>query len=162
MLREMVVNGLALDPLTKMPIILLKEPETNDTLPIWIGLHEAQAIAIVLENIEPPRPMTHDLLKNLIEELEARVERIVINDLRETTYYAYIELVVNDVEKQIDSRPSDAIALALRFNAPIYVESKLLTKSKKLNLEGEEKTEDQKLKEWLRDLKPEDFGKYQM
>ena len=73
MLREMVVNGLALDPLTKMPIILLKEPETNDTLPIWIGLHEAQAIAIVLENIEPPRPMTHDLLKNLIEELEARV-----------------------------------------------------------------------------------------
>jgi len=162
MLREMLVNGLALDPITKMPIILLKEPKSSDTLPIWIGLHEAQAIAIVLEDIEPPRPMTHDLLKNLIEELEARVERIVINDLRDNTYYAYIELWINDNEKKIDSRPSDAIALALRFNAPIFVDSQLLSKSKKLNLETEEKSEDQKLRDWLQDLKPEDFGKYKM
>ena len=162
MLKEMVVNGLALDPLTKMPIILLKERDSHDTLPIWIGLHEAQAIAIVLENIEPPRPMTHDLLKNIIEEMDARLERIVINDLRENTYYAHIELWVNNAEKRIDSRPSDAIALALRFNAPIFVESKLLSKSKQFKMEEEGKTEDEKLQEWLRDLRPEDFGKYKM
>ena len=106
--------------------------------------------------------MTHDLLKNIIEELEARVERIVINDLRDNTYYAYIELWINDVEKRIDSRPSDAIALALRFNAPIFVDTRLLLKSKQLKLEGEDKSEDEKLREWLRDLKPEDFGKYKM
>lgn len=162
MLREMIVNGLALDPLTKMPIILLKERDSHDTLPIWIGLHEAQAIAMVLENMEPPRPMTHDLMKNIIEELDTRVERIVINDLRDSTYYAYIELWVNDKEKRIDSRPSDAIAVALRFNAPIFVEAQLLSKSKKLSIEAMEPSDDEKLKEWLRDLRPEDFGKYKM
>ena len=121
---QMVVKGLTLDPLTNMPIVILKDVEGNRALPIWIGTNEANAIALEMERITTPRPMTHDLIRNILEGLKAKVSRIVVNDLRDNTFYAVIFLAVNGAEVAIDSRPSDAIALALRVKAPIFVAEK--------------------------------------
>lgn len=158
---EMVVKGLTLDPLTNMPIIILRDVPGQKALPIWIGVFEANAIALEMEKVSTPRPMTHDLIRNILEGMKAKVNRIVINDLKDNTFYATIYIAQNNSEVVIDSRPSDAIALALRVEAPIFVAKKVLDEAKSIDL-TEEKIKDQeteKWKEWLEQIKPEDFGK---
>ncbi len=160
---EMKVKGLALDPSTNMPIVILKDLEEERALPIWVGIFEANAIALEMESVPTPRPMTHDLIKNILDETEATVLRIVVNDLKDNTFYAEIYLSLNGNEVAIDSRPSDAIALALRVDAPIYVAKKVLEEARSIDLTDPELADDkEKWKEWLEDLRPEDFGKYEM
>jgi len=161
---EMKVRGLALDPLSNMPIIILRDEEEKRSLPIWVGIFEANAIALELEKIATPRPMTHDLIKNILEALEARVLKIVVNDLRDNTFFAAIHLQLGGAELTVDSRPSDAIALALRVGAPIFVEEDVVRRAKSVEVtkEAEAVSPDdrEKLKEWLENLKPEDFGRF--
>ena len=167
---EMKVRGLSLDPLTNMPIIILKDANGEHALPIWVGIFEANAIALEMENIITPRPMTHDLIKNILNEFKATVPRIVIDSLKENTFYAKIFIKINGVDIKIDSRPSDAIAVALRLKTQIFVEEKVIEDSKtidlsekQINLSDKSTLEDStKWKEWLDKLKPEDFGKYKM
>jgi uncharacterized protein len=161
MLIKMTVRGIALDPITNMPIIILKDVEERKALPIWVGIFEANAIALELEKVTTPRPMTHDLLKSVLDGLGATVQRIVVNDLKDNTFFAVIELLCNGATINIDSRPSDAIALALRVNAPIFVAEAVVAQAKSVEI-PEEKEDDDKWKEWLLHLKPEDFGKYRM
>ena len=161
MFVEMMVKGLTLDPLTNMPIVILKDKDDKRVLPIWIGLFEANAIALELEKISTPRPMTHDLIRDIILGLNATVTQIVVNDLKNNTFYAVIHLALNGNQIVIDSRPSDAIALALRTGAPIYVSMEVVNKAKSIDMSKESEDTDQ-LKEWLENLKPEDFGNYQM
>jgi len=161
MLVRMTVRGIALDPITNMPIIILKDVEEKRALPIWVGIFEANAIALELEKIATPRPMTHDLIKNILDGLGATVQQIVINDLKDNTFFAVIEVNYNGNMVSIDSRPSDAIALALRVNAAIFVTEKVVSKAKSMDI-AEEKEETDRWKEWLENLKPEDFGKYKM
>jgi len=161
----MVVKGLTLDPLTNMPIVILKDVEGNRALPIWIGANEANAIAMEMERITTPRPMTHDLIRNILEGLKAKVSRIVVNDLRDNTFYAVIFLAVNGTEGAIDSRPSDAIALALRTKSPIYVAKAVLEASSMLqqNEDAERPVENvsnvskEKWAEILEKMGPDDF-----
>jgi len=162
MFIEMKVSGIILDPHTNVPIVILKDGEGKWTLPIWIGILEASAIAMELEKIKIHRPLTHDLLKNILEHLKAKMLKIEITDLKDNTYYALIYLEVEGKEMAIDSRPSDAIALALRTEAPIYASTEVLTKSR--HLDAQEFTQENKDKwtEILENLDPEDFGKYKM
>lgn len=146
MLKQMKIEGLLFDPRSNMYILLLKEINGNDTLPIWIGRPEADSIALALGKIATPRPLTHDLIKNVLEGLKTKVIRIVITEIVDNTYYAAIYVHKNGVEVSIDSRPSDAIAVAIRMNCPIFVEKSVI----------ESKNNDE-LEEWLRNLKPEDF-----
>jgi bifunctional DNase/RNase len=148
-----------------MPIIILRDEEEKRSLPIWVGIFEANAIALELEKIATPRPMTHDLIKNILETIEARVLKVVVTDLRDNTFFAVLHLQVGETEYQVDSRPSDAIALALRVTAPIYVDEDVVRKAKTLEVakEGAEpvKPDDtERLREWLQNIKPEDFEKY--
>ena len=161
MLVRMTVRGIALDPITNMPIIILKDSEEKRALPIWVGIFEANAIALELEKIATPRPMTHDLIKNILDGLGATVQQIVVNDLKEDTLFAVIEVNYSGNMVNIDARPSDAIALALRVNAPIFVTDKVVSKAKTMDI-AEDKEETDRWKEWLENLKPEDFGKYKM
>jgi hypothetical protein len=161
MLIRMTVRGIALDPITNMPIIILKDVEEKRALPIWVGIFEANAIALELEKIATPRPMTHDLIKNILDGLGATVQQIVVNDLKDNTFFAVIEVNYNGNMVSVDARPSDAIALALRVNAPIFVTEKVVSKAKSMDI-AEEKEETDRWKEWLENLKPEDFGKYKM
>ena len=161
MLIRMIVRGIALDPITNMPIIILKDQEEKRALPIWVGIFEANAIALEMEKIATPRPMTHDLIKNILDGLGATVQQIVVNDLNDNTFFAVIEVSYDGNVVNIDSRPSDAIALALRVNAPIFVTEKVVSKAKSMDI-ADEKEETDRWKEWLENLKPEDFGKYKM
>ncbi len=161
MLVKMMVRGLALDPITNMPIIILKDAEDRKALPIWVGIFEANAIALELEKIATPRPMTHDLIKNILDHLGATVQQVIINDLRDNTFYAVIEISINGNRVAIDSRPSDAIAIALRVNAPIFVDEIVIGKAKNIDV-SDEKEENDRWREWLENLKPEDFGRYRM
>lgn len=155
-LVEMEVHGITLDPTTQMPIVVLKGKEDeNLILPIWIGAFEANGIAMKLQGVEPPRPMTYELLKSIITEMGGSVEKVVINDLKDSTYYAEIYINQGNNTLVIDSRPSDAINLALRFGSPIYVAEHVLEQSKLP--EPEEDEEKKKLREWLENIKPEDF-----
>jgi len=169
---KMKIQAVAMDPVTNSPVMILREEEGERGLPIWIGLLEATAIASKLENIEFPRPMTHDLLKNILDQLQIRVPRIEICDLRENTYYALITLDLGGREIQIDARPSDAVALALRTGAEIYVHEEVLAKSQALAEEARRQAEEQmatagteeekeKLKDLLEHLDPKAF-KYKM
>ena len=158
-LVRMTVRGIALDPITNMPIIILKDTEEKKALPIWVGIFEANAIALELEKVSTPRPMTHDLIKNILDGLGISVRQIVVNDLKDNTFFAVIELNDNGNVVNIDSRPSDAIALALRVNAPIFVSEKVVAQAKSTEV-PEEKEDNEQWKEWLEHLKPEDFGKY--
>ncbi len=158
-LIRMTVRGIALDPITNMPIIILKDPDEKKALPIWVGIFEANAIALELEKVSTPRPMTHDLIKNILEGLGIGVRQVVVNDLKDNTFFAVIELNDNGNVVNIDSRPSDAIALALRVNAPIFVTEKVVAQAKNTEV-SEEKEDNDKWKEWLENLKPEDFGRY--
>jgi bifunctional DNase/RNase len=159
---EMKVRGLVLDPVSNTPIIILRDEEEKRSLPIWVGLFEANAIALELEKVSTPRPMTHDLIKNILESVEAKVEKIVVNDLRDNTFFALIHLRLGDEEITVDSRPSDAIALALRAGAPIFVDEDVVRRAKNVDIVPKESDEQEKLKEWLEHLKPEDFGKFKM
>jgi bifunctional DNase/RNase len=145
-----------------MPIIILRDEEEKRSLPIWVGIFEANAIALELEKIATPRPMTHDLIKNVLEAVDAKVEKIVVNDLRENTFFALIHLRMGEEEVTVDSRPSDAIALALRAGAPIFVDDDVVRRAKTVETAPKEADDQEKLKEWLENLKPEDFGRYKM
>lgn len=163
-LVPMSIKGLMLDPMSNSPIVVLKDDEEKLFLPIWVGIFEANAIALQLENITTPRPMTHDLLRDMIKQLDARVTRIVINDLKDATFFAQIRLLIHragsDQMLEIDARPSDAIALALRTEAPIFVAQSVLDQAQTITPEGEGSEE--KTKEWFENLSPEDLGKYKM
>ena len=159
---EMKVEGLTLDPLTNMPIIILKDLTGSKALPIWVGYFEANAIALEIEKISTPRPMTHDLIKSLIDNLKAEVKRILVNQLKDNTFYAVISIVHGDNKMSIDSRPSDAIALALRTKAPIFVEEHVIEAAKSLDIPDPDKLkkdENRQWKDWIEKLKPEDFGR---
>jgi len=130
---EMKIKGLMVDPVTNMPIVILKDEEEDRVLPIWVGVFEANAIALRMEAIDTPRPMTHDLLRDLLDKLHATVEKIVVNDLKDNTYFAHIHLLINGDQHVLDSRPSDAIALALRAEAPIFVEQSVLEQARTLD-----------------------------
>ena len=158
---EMSIKGLMVDPITNMPIVILRDKDGQRVLPIWVGIFEANAIALQIENISTPRPMTHDLLRNVIHDLKASVQKIVVCDLQENTFYALIYLSLNGDTVAIDARPSDAIALALRTHAPIFVETEVLEKSKSLRSESGE-PDPERLKKWLEEVNPEELGKYKM
>jgi hypothetical protein len=159
----MKVEGLTLDPLTNMPIIILKDLTGTKALPIWVGFFEANAIALEMEKIATPRPMTHDLMKNLIAELNSEINHVLVSDLRDNTFYAVINLACGGGTLNIDSRPSDAIALALRAKAPIYVEEKVIDAAKSLDIPTGDPDkpagEDTKQwRDWIQNIKPQDFG----
>jgi bifunctional DNase/RNase len=157
----MIISKLALDSITKSPIVILKEVDGERSLPIWIGLLEANAIASELEGIKFSRPMTHDLLKNIMEMMDIEVKRVEVCDLKNNTYYALIHITHNGKEISIDARPSDALALSLRFEAPIFVEEEVINKSMQIDLQGEpEDKSDQGMKwqEILEKMDPDDFG----
>ncbi|MEW6367971.1 MAG: bifunctional nuclease family protein [Acidobacteriota bacterium] len=158
---EMKIKGLMIDPITNMPIVILREKEGNKVLPIWVGIFEANAIALQIENIQTPRPMTHDLLKNVIVDMKASVSKIVVNQLRENTFYALIFLEYNGELIRIDARPSDAIALALRTESPIYVEDEVIATAKTADMD-QESSETERLQKWLENLDPQEMGKYKM
>ncbi|HPC74539.1 MAG TPA: bifunctional nuclease family protein [Syntrophales bacterium] len=166
MFVEMKVSGLTIDPLTNTPIVILKDLEGKRAVPIWIGLFEASAIATELEKISFSRPMTHDLLKEMVKILEGKVTKIEIIDLKNNTFFALIHLMKDGNVVTVDSRPSDAIALALRVNAPIYIAEKVIEKSRSVDFakKGEEldKLKKEELKDFLENLSDEDFGKYKM
>jgi bifunctional DNase/RNase len=157
---KMEIKGLLMDPVSNMPVVILRDQEDGLFLPIWVGIFEANAIAIEMEKIAAPRPMTHDLLRNVIAELGIRVDRIVVTELKDNTFFARIHLSRGDDSWSVDSRPSDAIALALRAQAEIFVEEDVLEKSKTLRTEGA--SDPDKLKKWLEEVNPEDLGKYRM
>ena len=161
MLIEMTIKGLMVDPITNMPIVILKDKEGDRVLPIWVGIFEANAIALQIENIATPRPMTHDLLRNIIQDLKASVQKIVVCDLQENTFYALIYVAVSDAVTTIDARPSDAIALALRAKAPIFVEDHVIDNAKTLDV-GNEQADAERLGKWLEGLDPDELGKYKM
>ena len=161
MLIEMTVAAVTLDPLTNMPIIILRSDTGKKTLPIWIGLLEATAIATEIEKIKVARPMTHDLLKSILSDLEVKIEKIVVTDLRENTYYAIIYLIDREGKiHEIDSRPSDAIALSLRVGCKLFIDEDVIEKSH--SAEYSNKSEVDKWTEYLENLSPEAFGKYKM
>jgi hypothetical protein len=161
MLIEMTIKGLMVDPTTNMPIVILRDKEGEKVLPIWVGIFEANAIAMQIENVDTPRPMTHDLLRNVITDLAATVQRIVVSDLQENTFYALIYLAVRGETVAIDARPSDAIALALRTRAPIFVEDAVIDHAKTIDFAADRHDTD-RLQKWLESLDPEDLGKYKM
>jgi bifunctional DNase/RNase len=158
---EMRIRGLMLDPTTNMPIIVLKDVNSDSVLPIWVGVFEANAIALEIEKVSPPRPMTHDLLKNAITGLGATVERVVVTELRNDTFYAAIWATRNGEPIMIDARPSDAIALAMRADAPIFVAEEVLQSSRSATgsmgrITGED------LRRWLEGLSDDDLGRNRM
>ena len=158
---EMTIKGLMVDLITNMPIVILRDKDGQKVLPIWVGIFEANAIALQIENIATPRPMTHDLLRNVIQDLKASVQKIVVCDLQDNTFYALIYLSLNGDTLAIDARPSDAIALALRARAPIFVEDRVIDNAKTVDF-APEKGDSERLQKWLESLDPDDLGKYKM
>ena len=166
MFVEMKVSGLTMDPITNTPIVILKDLEEKKAIPIWIGIFEASAIATEIEKITFSRPMTHDLLNEILKALKAEVLRIEIHDLRNNTFFANIQLLTDGNPIVIDARPSDAIAIALRAGAPIFVDTKVIEKSRNVDFGTKmtdlDRLKKEKLAEFLENLSPEDFGKYKM
>lgn len=158
---EMKIRGLMMDPVTNMPIVILKDVDGNSILPIWVGIYEANAIALEIEKVATPRPMTHDLIRTLLHGLEAAVDKVVVNELKEDTFYACIWLQKDGHRISVDSRPSDALAVALRLDCPIYVEDSVLQSSKMANAVAE-KVNNEELRRWLEGLNDEDLGRYKM
>jgi len=161
MLIEMTIKGLMVDPITNTPIVILKDKVGERVLPIWVGISEANAIAIQMENIPTPRPMTHDLLRNVITDLDGTVDRVVVSDLKDNTFFAIIHLTVRGERVVIDARPSDAIALALRTRSPILVEETVIDNAKSVDF-ASERSDSDRLQKWLESLDPDDLGKYKM
>ena len=158
---EMKIRGLMMDPVTNMPIVVLKDVQGQAVLPIWVGVYEANAIALEIEKVQTPRPMTHDLLKNVLMGLDGRVSKIVVNELKDDTFYALIWVERDGQMMTIDSRPSDALALALRMDCPIFVDEQVLKSSKVSGVLSEKTTNDQ-LKSYLEGLSDDDLGRYKM
>lgn len=158
---EMKIRGLMMDPVTNMPIVILKDIASDTVLPIWVGVYEANAIALEIEKVTPPRPMTHDLIKNVLVGLESQVHKVVVTELREDTFYAVIWVERDGQIISIDSRPSDALALALRVDCPIFVEDDVL-KSSKLATNLSDRVTSEELRKWLEGLPDEDMGPYKM
>jgi bifunctional DNase/RNase len=158
---EMKIRGLIMDPVTNMPIVILRESDSETVLPIWVGVYEANAIALEIEKVSTPRPMTHDLLKNLLIGLETTVRKVVVTELKDDTFYAVIWLDRGGEIISIDSRPSDALALALRVDCPIYVEEEVL-KSSKLATAASDRVSSDDLRRWLENLGEDDLGRYKM
>lgn len=158
---EMSIKGLMVDPVTNLPIVILRDKDGQRVLPIWVGIFEANAIALQIENVASPRPMTHDLLRNIIADLKATVQKIVVSDLQDNTFYALIYLWANGEIVAIDARPSDAIALALRTRAPIFVEETVIDSARPMDPSSERADAD-RLHKWLERLDPDDLGKYKM
>lgn len=159
---EMQLGGLGFDPKNMSPIVLLRDHEERNFLPIWIGMFEAASIAMELQDFKPPRPMTHDLVTQIVSTLKAKVVRILINDIVDNTFYAIIEIERDDEPKKtikIDARPSDAIAVAVRTHAPIFVAETVMVKAKMVNTEKDEE-ETKKFKDFIDNINPEDFSKY--
>ena len=159
-LVPMFIKGLMLDPVSNSPIVVLKDDDEKFFLPIWVGIFEANAIALQLENVTTPRPMTHDLLRNLISELDGRVTRVVISDLRDSTFFAQIRVISGGRTLELDARPSDAIALALRTEAPIFVSQEVLDQAQTISPDGDDG--DVKVKKLFEQLDTDDLGKYKM
>jgi len=165
MLHKMNIAGIAMDPASNTPIILLKSDENDQVVPIWIGLLEATSIASAMKNIKFDRPMTHDLFKNFADRMEIRVTRIEVSDIKDNTYYAIIHFDSPEGTFKMDARPSDAIAIALRYEAPVFVDDKVITKSQDTAPDaelGDESEEGQKWADYLKNLSPDDFGKYKV
>ena len=158
---EMKIRGLMMDPVTNMPIVILKDVDGSAILPIWVGIYEANAIALEIEKVSTPRPMTHDLIKTLLSGLNTSVRKIVVNELKEDTFYAIIWLEKDGNLISVDSRPSDALAVALRLDCPIYVEDSVLNTSKATGAVSEKVNNDE-LRRWLEGLNDEDLGRYKM
>lgn len=158
---EMSIKGLMVDPVTNQPIIILRDDAGDRVLPIWVGVFEANAIALQIENVATPRPMTHDLLRNVIQDLDGQVQKVVVSELKENTFFAIIHLAVRGEPVLIDARPSDAIALALRTKAPIYVEEEVIDNAKALD-GTPERADSERLQKWLESLDSDDLGKYKM
>jgi uncharacterized protein len=157
MLIEMHIKGLMLDPVTNVPIVVLKDSENQRALPIWVGPVEANAIALQVENVAPPRPMTHDLFRRLLGALGASVSRVVIAELRGSTYYAYLEIEKGGERLCVDARPSDALAIALRTGAPVFVTPSVLDQARSLEVSSEQ-ADQERLQRWLESLDPDDMG----
>jgi uncharacterized protein len=158
---EMKIRGLMMDPVTQMPIVVLKDVQGQSVLPIWVGAYEANAIALEIEKVATPRPMTHDLLKNVLLGLDVHVQKIVVNDLRDDTFFALIWVERDGELMSIDSRPSDALALALRVDCPIFVDEMVLKNSKVATALAERSSNEQ-LRNYLEGLSDEDLGRYKM
>src|SRR5580698_11592236 len=158
---EMKIRGLMMDPVTNMPIVVLKDVQGQAILPIWVGVYEANAIALEIEKVQTPRPMTHDLLKNVLLGLQVRVHKVVVCDLKDDTFYALIWMERDGQMMSLDSRPSDALALALRLDCPIYVSEDVLKNSKMASVISE-KSSSEELRKWLENLSDEDLGRYKM
>jgi bifunctional DNase/RNase len=158
---EVRIRGLMMDPATNMPIVILKDPASDAVMPIWVGIFEANAIAIELEKMSAPRPMTHDLTRNLIHHLNSELERVVITEIREDTFFAVLWLRQGDEPVMVDARPSDAIALALRFDCPIYVAEQVL-QTARISTASTEGQNSEQLRGWLEGLNDEDLGRYKM
>jgi uncharacterized protein len=158
---EMKIRGLMMDPVTNVPVVILKGSDGNTLLPIWVGVYEANAIALEIEKMATPRPMTHDLLRNILQGLGWSVSKVVVSQLKDDTFYAIIWLVQDGNLLSVDSRPSDALALALRTDSPIYVDEEVI-KSSKASSSKQDKLNDDELKRWLENLGDEDLGKYKM
>ncbi|HEV3041216.1 MAG TPA: bifunctional nuclease family protein [Candidatus Angelobacter sp.] len=158
---EMKIRGLMMDPVTNMPIVVLKDVTSDVVLPIWVGMHEANAIALEIEKVTMPRPMTHDLIKNLLVGLDAHVHKVVVNELRDDTFFAVIWMERDGKIISLDSRPSDALALALRLDCPIYVEEDVLKTSKQAGTSADRNSSED-LRKWLEGLNDEDLGRYKM
>jgi bifunctional DNase/RNase len=158
---EMKIRGLMMDPVTNMPVVVLRDSEGGSVLPIWVGIYEANAIALEIEKVQTPRPMTHDLLKNVLLGLEVQVRKVVVSDLKDDTFYALIWMERDGNNFAIDSRPSDALALALRLDCPIYVEERVL-KSSRVSGSSAENAPNEEIRKWLEGLGDEDLGRYKM
>jgi bifunctional DNase/RNase len=156
---RMEVKGLVVDPVTSVPMIILRGEDPAYVLPIWVGVFEANAIALQVERIETPRPMTHDLLRAIIQKLGAEVQEVTVTDLRDSTFYASVHVRRGDEVVSVDARPSDAIALALRAGAPIFVHAEVIEKAKSFDVGSEDP---EKLRQWFETLSPEDLGQYEM
>ena len=159
--REVKIRGLMMDPVTNMPVVVLRAVQGSGTLPIWVGIYEANAIALEIEKVQTPRPMTHDLLKNVLMGLNVHVQKVVVSELKDDTFYALIWMEREGQTISLDSRPSDALALALRLDCPIFVEEEVF-KVSKISSTAKEKTSNEDLRLWLENLNDEDLGRYKM
>jgi bifunctional DNase/RNase len=159
---EMKIRGLMMDPVTNMPIVILKDIGGNSVLPIWVGVYEANAIALEIEKVSTPRPMTHDLIKSLLMGLNTALRKVVVSELKDDTFYAVIWLDRDGELISVDSRPSDALALALRLDCPIYVEEAVLKSSSKATATADKAANNEELRRWLEGLNDEDLGRYKM
>lgn len=158
---EMRIRGLMMDPVSNVPIVVLKDVQNDSVLPIWVGVYEANAIALEIEKVSTPRPMTHDLLKNVIQGLGATVNRVVVTELRDDTFYAVIWADFQGAPISLDARPSDALALALRVDCPIFVDETVL-KTARVNSNTNDRVTAEELRKWLEGLGDDDLGRYKM